>query len=54
MLEEEEVPLFAGGVRRLVAFQKAALKGVPVYETQDPRAQDGWQDYCEVGRELIR
>jgi len=40
-------------LQRLVAFQKAALAGVSVYEDSDPRAKDGWQDYRAVGEEMI-
>ncbi len=48
------LPVFETGIRRLVAFQKAALAGVPVYEVADPRAKDGWQDYRAVGEEMMR
>ncbi len=36
----------------LVAFQKAALEGVPVYATKDPRALQGWRDYARIGEEV--
>ncbi len=53
MLEEAGLPLFAAGVRRLAAFQKAALLGVPVSAVKgDPRAAAGWDDYRDVGLEL--
>jgi chromosome partitioning protein len=48
------LPLFSGEIRRLVAFQKAALEGVPVYAIKDPRAHQGWEDYVRVGEEMIR
>ena len=35
-LTEAGLPLLSRGVRRLVAFQKAALAGVPVYAVDDP------------------
>lgn len=54
MLEESKLPLFASSIRRLVAFQKAALQGVPVSEVNDPRAEIGWQDYVAVGEEMMR
>ena len=44
--------LFGGEIRRLVAFHKAALEGVPVYAVRDPRALQGWQDYVRVGEEV--
>ena len=48
-----KLPLFDGEIRRLVAFQKAALEGVPVYEVKDPRAVMGWQDYVQIGEEVV-
>ncbi len=53
MLEGAGVPLFPAGIRRMVAFSKAALAGVPVSSVADPRARDGWGDYEAVGRELL-
>lgn len=53
MLGAAGLPLFEGSIRRLVAFQKAALAGVPVGEISDPRAKDGWQDYRRVGEEVV-
>ena len=52
-LREAGLPLLAQGVRRLVAFQKAALAGVPVYAVDDPRASLGWEDYQRVGKEIL-
>jgi len=46
------LPVFQTGIRRLAAFQKAALMGIPVYEVKDPRAADGWADYQAVGKEI--
>jgi chromosome partitioning protein len=54
MLEEAKLPLFASSIRRLVAFQKAALQGVPVCDVNDARAEIGWQDYLAIGAELMR
>jgi chromosome partitioning protein len=53
MLDDAKLPVFAGSIRRLSAFQKAALLGVPVSAVKgDPRAANGWEDYCNVGAEL--
>jgi chromosome partitioning protein len=52
MLTEARMPLFTGRIRRLVAFQKAALAGVAVSAVHDPRAGQGWEDYVCVGKEL--
>jgi chromosome partitioning protein len=54
MLTQKRIPLFKTGIRRLVAFQKAALAGVPVYKVHDPRADEAWSDYVAVGKEIIR
>ena len=54
LLTEARLPLFAGSIRRLSAFQKAALLGQPVSSVKgDPRALAGWEDYCHVGLELF-
>jgi chromosome partitioning protein len=47
------LPLFAGSVRRAVAFQRAALAGCLVSEIKDPRAADAWGDYEAIGREMM-
>jgi chromosome partitioning protein len=52
-LEEAKLPVFKTIIRRFVAFQKAALQGVPVYEVLDQRAQEAWEDYRKVGEELL-
>lgn len=54
VLGRRGLPLFKTGVPRLVAFQKAALAGVPVYEVHDPRAGQAWDVYRRVGKELLR
>jgi chromosome partitioning protein len=51
-LSEGGLPLFAGSIRRFVAFQKAALAGVPVNAVDDPRAEQAWEDYVGVGKEI--
>jgi len=53
MLVDAGLPLFTGSIRRLVAFQKAALAGVIVGEVSDPRAKEGWLDYQRVGKEVL-
>jgi chromosome partitioning protein len=53
-LKECGLPLFAGSIRRLVAFQKAALAGVLVNHVDDPRALLGWADYVAVGKETLK
>ncbi len=47
------LPIFAGSIRRAVAFQRAALAGCLVSEVKDPRAVDAWGDYENVGREIL-
>jgi len=53
MLQDAKLPLFSGSIRRLSAFQKAALLGVPVSLVKgDPRSASGWEDYRKVSMEL--
>jgi chromosome partitioning protein len=52
-IEEAGLPLFSTGIRRLVAFQKAALTGVTVKDVNDSRARSGWEDYLQVGKEIL-
>lgn len=52
LLTEAGIPLFRTGIRRLVAFQKAALHGVAVRDVRDERASDAWADYEAIGREV--
>lgn len=52
MLNEASLPSFNTAIRRLVAFQRAALAGVAVNSVTDPRAAIGWDDYCRVGEEV--
>lgn len=53
MLLEAGLPLFQGSIRRLHAFQKASLLGVPVHEVKDPNAREGWNEYVAVGKEIL-
>jgi len=52
-LTELGIPTFTGGIRRLIAFQKAALVGVPVREVDDARAGAGWEDYCGIAEQIF-
>ncbi len=53
LLQEANLPVFDQGIRRFAAFQKAALKGLPVYAVKDAKAEAGWQDYENVGNEIL-
>ena len=53
LLQEANLPVFESGIRRFAAFQKAALQGQPVYDIEDSRAEQGWQDYRAVGNEIL-
>ncbi len=53
MLQEANLPVLSAGVRRFAAFQKAARGGIPVYLVKDPKAEQAWQDYQQVGAELL-
>lgn len=54
MLESRGLPLFKNEIKRLIAFQKASLAGVPVNQVSDPRAPAAWSDYEAVGREILK
>jgi chromosome partitioning protein len=53
LMNERGLPLFGSDIPRLVAFQKAALAGLPVYSVNDPRAEAAWTAYTNVGREIV-
>lgn len=53
LLAELELPVFEAQIPRLVAFQRAALRGVPVYQVQDARAEAAWQEYMRAGKEIL-
>ncbi len=53
MLTGAGLPIFESQIRRLAAFQKAALAGVPVSAVPDPRAKEGWGDYRKIGEEVL-
>lgn len=54
LIKEMKAPIFKGEIHRLVAFQKAALAGKPVYAVDDPRADRAWDEYVFVGKEILR
>ena len=47
---DEHVPIFRSSIRRLVAFQRAALKGVTVDRID--RDNLAWEDYASIGAEI--
>ena len=48
-----DLPLFKACIRRYLAYEKASLLGVPVYEVKGDRmARIAWSDYVEAGREI--
>jgi chromosome partitioning protein len=53
-LKEAELPLFKNDIRRLIAYEKATLEGIPVYEVKSDRmAKNAWRDYEAVGKEIL-
>ena len=53
LLSEHSLPLFAGEVKRRVAFQKASLLGVSVQDVQDVKAVEAWTEYRSIGEEIL-
>lgn len=54
MLLDAGIPVFMNGVRRFAVFRKAAEAGTLAYAIADPRAEQGWLDYQQVGQELLQ
>lgn len=52
MLKKGSVPVFKSQISRLVAFQKAALEGVPVNLAKDARAEKGWKECLAIAKEI--
>ena len=52
-LSKAGLPVFQSCVRRYAAYQKAALAGVPVYESRDTKARIAWRDYNAIGEEIL-
>jgi chromosome partitioning protein len=53
-LTEAGLPLFKSQIRRYAAYKKAALEGITVDNTHDPKAKTAWQDYLAVGKEILK
>ena len=52
-LERQSIPLFKTGIRRFVAYQKAALVGASVNTAKNVRARKAWDDYLSLGKEIL-
>ena len=52
-LQGRQIPLFTTGIRRFICYQKATLAGTLVYDAKDRRAQEAWQDYLKLGKEIL-
>jgi chromosome partitioning protein len=52
LMTDRGLPLFKTDVPRLVAFQKAALQGIPVNKVTDARSESAWNAYAQVGKEI--
>ncbi len=54
-LKRAKLPVFKTGIRRLAAFQKAALQGCTVGELKgDKLARVAWRCYEQVGQEILK
>jgi chromosome partitioning protein len=51
---QADLPMFKGEIRRLIAFQRAALEGVTIDQIRDERARFGWEDYTDIAKEIER
>lgn len=53
MLEQEDIPIFRAGIKKLTAFERAPLVGVVVGEYKDRRSGIAARGYEELGREIF-
>jgi chromosome partitioning protein len=51
-LNRLSIPVFKQMIRRLTAYEKAALMGVPVYETGDRFGRIAWGEYESLAKEI--
>lgn len=51
-IEEKGLTLFKTQIRAYTAYEKAALQGLPVYESGDRHSQTAWSDYKKLGKEI--
>lgn len=51
-LKRLSIPVFDQMIRRLTAYEKAALSGVPVYETGDRFGRIAWGEYQSLAKEI--
>lgn len=54
MLEANGYPLFATNIREAKVFKTAALRGLVVNQIKGPRAAICWEDYVQVGAEILK
>jgi chromosome partitioning protein len=54
LLRKLKISLFKTSIARLIAYQKSARDGVPVYAVSDRRAEIAWGDYVELGKEIVK
>jgi chromosome partitioning protein len=52
--DQMKLPVFNTVVRRYSAYQRASLKGVPVYESGDSKSRIAWADYQKLGAEVLK
>ena len=52
-LTETKFPLFKAEIPKLVAFERAPMRGVIVKDYSDPRSRTAWASYEAVGREIL-
>jgi chromosome partitioning protein len=52
-LTAQGIPLFAGDIPRLKAFEKAAAVGVAVSDVKGVSAKRAWKAYQDTGKELM-
>lgn len=52
--DQMKLPVFNTMIRRYSAYQRASLKGIPVYESGDSKSKIAWADYQKLGAEVLK
>lgn len=52
-LQVASIPVFNTMIRRSAGFQKTALEGVPLRDYSERRLRAAWQDYEDLGNEIM-
>ena len=52
-LQKAQLPVFNTLIRRTTGYQQAAMKGVPIRDLKNSDMRKAWQDYKDLGKEIM-